>query len=352
MESSHEYIEIAGRRIGPGESSFIVAEVGSNHDGDLDTALRYINEAAEIGVDAVKFQTIDPDKFLADRVVVNGELVPNEAKAKAKFIPVPADWYPKLFSHAKERGILAFSAPFDLDAVDMLVAAGTPALKIASCDVTNYALLEKVAGTDKPILFSTGMSTLEEVRAALRVLDQNGAAQVVLLHCVSTYPTEFNEVNLRALTTMYNEFRRPVGLSDHTPGWATAVGGVAMGACVVEKHITFGRDLPGTDHFFAIEVPEFRGLVRAIRDLEAALGTGVKAPSEGELDRMVRIRRGLYAARPIAEGELIGPDDIIAMRPQNDYIRANEILRILGLAAPRSFERGEPLCRGDFPSST
>jgi len=349
--NSHDYIEIGGRRVGAGAPAFIVAEVGSNHDGDLDTAKRYIDEAARIGADAVKFQTIDPDKFLADRVIVDGELVANEAKANAKFITVPADWYPKLFAHARERGIVAFSAPFDLDAVDMLVDAGAPAVKIASCDVTNYAMLEKAAATGKPILFSTGMSTLDDVRAALDVLVGSGATQVVLLHCVSTYPTGFEEVNLKAMATLHEEFGRPVGLSDHTPGCTTVVGAVALGACVVEKHITFGRDLPGTDHFFAMEPPEFESLVRGVRELEAALGSGVKAPSKGELERMGRIRRGLYAARPIEEGQTINADDVIAMRPQGEHVHADQIHDILGMTAPRSFERGEPFRREDMPGS-
>ena len=348
MEHAAKGFEIGGRRVGAGEPAFIIAEIGSNHDGDLDNAKRYIDEAARIGADAVKFQTIDLDKFLADRIVVDGEVVPNESKAVVKFIAIPPGWYPELFDYSAGKGVKAFSAPFDTEAVDMLVEAGAQAMKVASCDVTNHALLAKVAATSLPVLLSTGMCTLADVGAALEVLSRNGAEQIALLHCVSTYPTALDEVNLRVLPVLSHEFGRPVGLSDHTPGWAAAVGAVALGACVLEKHITFGRDLPGTDHFFALEVPEFAAMVTAVRELEAALGTSVKAPSDAELERMPRIRRGLYAARPIESGQTISPDDLIAMRPEHGVIGADEVQQVTGMKACRPLEKGGPLRWEDF----
>jgi sialic acid synthase SpsE len=341
-------LRIEQRCIGPGHPCFVIAEIGSNHNGELDTALRYIDEAARIGADAVKFQTIHLDKFLADRVIVDGKLLPNEAKAQARFIEVPRDWYPTLFARARARGLLAFSAPFDLEAVDMLVEAGMPLVKLASGEVTHLRLLRKVGATKLPVILSTGMATLGEVERALDTLRGAGCPAVALLHCVSSYPTPFEEVNLRALQTLRAAFDVPVGLSDHTPGAATAVAAVALGADLIEKHITFGRQLPGTDHFFAMEIAEFATMVQQVRQVESALGNGRKGPSPTERGRMARVRRGLYAAGPLPQGRTIREENLVAMRPQHDYIRADELDRVVGLRAPRAYQNGEPLRWVDF----
>ena len=343
-----EYIQIGNRNIGSGYPTFVIAEIGSNHDGSLENAKSYIREAASIGADAVKFQTIHLDKFLAVKIRQEGRITVNPARASAKFISIPDEWYPELFNYAKELGLVPFSTPFDLDSVDMLLSAGAEVMKIASGDVTYLELIRKVGGTGKPVLLSTGMCNLGEVEVALKTLYATGNRQVVLLHCVSNYPTRYEEVNLRAMLTMRSAFQTPVGLSDHTLALAPALGAVTMGACVIEKHVTFDRSSPGTDHFFAMEFPEFEQMIQAIRDLEAALGDGTKSPSLREQKRMHRVRRGLYTTRRISKGEIIQADDIIGMRPQNDYIKPISVSEVIGLKSPRDFQEGEPLTWSDF----
>jgi len=346
--TKERYIQIGNRNIGSGYPAFIIAETGSNHDGSLEKAKSYIKKAANIGADAVKFQTIHLDKLLATKVIQDGKIVTNPAKANAQFISLPDEWYPELFDYAKALGLVPFSTPFDLDSVDMLLSAGAEVMKIASGDVTYLDLIRKVGDTGKLVLLSTGMCNLGEVEVALKTLYATGNRQVVLLHCVSNYPTNYEEVNLRAILTMRAAFKTPVGLSDHTPGLTSALGAVAMGACVIEKHITFSRTSPGTDHFFAMEFPEFEQMIQAIRDLEASLGDGRKSPSAKERERVHRVRRGIYATSRITKGETIQADDMVAMRPQNDYIKPISVGEVVGLKAPRDFQEGEPLSWSDF----
>ncbi|MFH1742890.1 MAG: N-acetylneuraminate synthase family protein [bacterium] len=348
MSEKSRSIRVGYRRIGPGSPAFVIAEIGSNHDGDLEKAKRYIDEAAKIGADAVKFQSINLDTFLADLVVIDGQLIPNEMKAQAKFIPVSETWYPELFDYARIQGLVAFATPFDLSTVSMLVDAGAEVMKIASGDVTNPELIKEIGRTGKPVLMSTGMANLGEVERALQALYSTGNDQVVLLHCVSTYPTVFEDVNLKAMQTLHAAFHVPVGLSDHTPGPETAVGAIGLGACVIEKHITFDRTSPGTDHFFAMEIPEFDQMIQMIRHVETAMGTGEKYPSEREQARMAKVRRALYTTRPIATGEIFEARDLIAMRPQSDYIKADRFDSVVGLKAPRDYKKGQPLRWADF----
>ncbi|MGD2124849.1 MAG: N-acetylneuraminate synthase family protein [Desulfobacteraceae bacterium] len=348
MSEIQKKISIGDRCIGDGYPAFIVLEIGSNHDGDIEKAKRYIDKAAKIGADAVKFQTIDLNKLLSDKIIVNGRLIPNESKNGAQFISVPHDWYPELFDYAKRRDLVAFSTPFDLEAVDILLDAGAELMKVASCDLTNLDLIKKVGLSDKPILLSTGMGNLAEVHKALETLYSTGNDKVIVLHCVASYPAAFEDVNLRAMLTMRAAFQVPVGLSDHTLGPTTALGAVALGACAIEKHATLDRQSPGTDHFFAMEFPEFEEMIQMIRELETAMGNGKKHPSEAEKGRMAKIRRALYTRRAIAKGEVIQASDLIALRPQRDFIKVKEFDDVLGLRAPRNYEKGEPLRWTDF----
>lgn len=343
-----QHINIDGRVVGIGQPAFVIAEVGSNHDGDFAIARRYVEEAARVGADGVKFQTIDPDLFLAETIIIDGVARTDGPRRTANFVQTPPEWYARLFEYARSLGLVAFSTPFDHAAVDLLVESGTPALKIASCDITNLMLLERAAAARIPLIVSTGMSTLGEVDRALRTIRGAGAEQVVLLHCVSQYPTPFEDANLRAIGTLQAAFDVPIGLSDHTAGPATAVAAVALGANVVEKHITLDRRATGIDHHFAMEVDEFATMVALIRQVEAALGSGEKEPSDAERDRRPFVRRGLHAAREIAIGQLIETDDVIALRPESDYVRADEAYELVGLRARRPYPVGTPMRWQDF----
>lgn len=343
MVENNGYIKVGNHIIGDGHATFIVAEIGSNHNGDFEKAKEYIAAAKDIGADAVKFQAIHLEKFLASKIKKDGELVVNPARKNSKFISIPDGWYPELFNYGKELGVVAFATPFDIDSVDMLCSAGAEIMKIASGDITYLDLIRKVGETGKPVLLSTGMSNLGEIALALETLYSTGNKKVILLHCVSTYPTRYEDVNLRALLTVRSVFNTPVGLSDHTLGLETALGAVALGACVIEKHLTFSRTSYGTDHFFAMEFPEFKQMISSIRNLEIALGDGQKVASANEQARMANVRRGLYTSRKLNKGEIIKPGHIIAMRPQLDLFRPVLAKELIGLRAPCDLDEGTPL---------
>ena len=261
---------------------FIIGEVGSNYDGDLDTAKRYVNALKVAGADAVKFQTLRRNRLA----------LPVDCP-KVTSLELPDTWHYELKQEADKAGIEFMSTPFNLEAVDLLEAVGVSTYKIASGDITYVPLLERVGLTGKRVLLSTGASSLQDVRRAVAVLTMARAGEIVPLHCVSNYPPRWDEMNLKAITTLKNEFG-VVGLSDHSPGILAPIAAVALGATVIEKHVTFDRLLPGPDHPFAMTVYEFSGMVQQIRLLEQALGDGEKAPTEAELDKRHRMRRGIY----------------------------------------------------------
>ena len=272
----------------------MIAEIGSNYGGELDEARDYIRRAAAAGATAVKFQTLRRDKLVAPRVRVDGQWVANPVYQNIKNLELPDDWHATLLTEAKQLGVEFFSTPFHLEAVDLLESIGVSTYKIASGDLTFLPLLERVGSTGKRVIFSTGGSTLEEVRTALEVLRKAGARDITMLHCVVSYPPAWEEANLNAITTLKTEFGVPVGLSDHTPGSLLAIAARALGACVIEKHVTKDRALPGPDHPYAMTFDEFSRMVADVRTLETALGSGEKRPSESEAQRKHRFRRGIY----------------------------------------------------------
>jgi N,N'-diacetyllegionaminate synthase len=313
-------IRIGDRNVGPGERVFIIAEAGVNHNGDLDRAKRMVDAAAEAGADAVKFQT-----FAAERLVTatapsrqEGHLpsgTPESQFDMLRRLELSAQAHHDLHALCGARRVLFLSTPFDEGSADLLEAVGVPAFKIGSGEVTHLPFLEHVARKGKPILLSTGMSYLSEVDEATRAIRGAGCDELILLHCVSAYPADPGQANLRAMQAMAQAFRVPVGYSDHTLGGDLALAAVTLGACVIEKHFTLDRTLPGPDHHASLEPHELRAMVRSIRTVEKALHGGVKAPAPSEMANRIAVRRSLVATQNIAAGTVILQGMVTAKRP-------------------------------------
>ncbi len=299
---------------------FIIAEAGVNHDGSVDQALRLVDAARAGGADAVKFQTFRAD-LLATRAAPKAayqERRPGAAEsqfAMLKRLELDADAHRRILTRCREVGIQFLSSPFDAPSADLLAGLDVPLFKVASGEITNFPFLEHLARKGRPLIVSTGMSTLAEVAEAVQVLRQAGGRDLTLLHCVTEYPAPFAEINLRAMQTLQAAFGLPVGYSDHTLGIEIAVAAVALGAVVIEKHFTLDRTRPGPDHAASLEPPELRRLVEAIRHVEAALGSGIKEPAPCELPNLPVARKSVVAARALPAGHRLEPGDLQIKRP-------------------------------------
>ncbi len=299
---------------------FVIAEAGVNHDGDVATAHRLVDAAADVGADAVKFQTFDPDALAAVGAPkaayqeAAGELAADQ-RAMLRRLALPDDAWSALQAHARDRGIGFLSTPFDDRSADLLDALDVPAFKVGSGELTNLPFITRLAGRGRPMLISTGMADMVEVAAAVDAVRAAGDPPLGLFHCVSSYPAAAADANLRAIETLRRAFGVPVGWSDHTPGIETALGAVAIGASLIEKHLTLDRDAAGPDHRASLEPDGFRALVAGIRSTEASLGDGRKRPVDAERDVAAVARRSLHWRRDLAAGATIGPDDLVALRP-------------------------------------
>ena len=303
-------VDIAGRKVGFGQPCFVIAEAGVNHNGDPELARQLIDVAIAAGADAVKFQTFKTEQqvTLSAPKAEYQKLTTDASEsqfAMLKRLELPPDTFYKLREYCLEQGILFLSTPFDEESADLLEMVGVPAFKIPSGEITNLPFLEYVARKGRPMIVSTGMSTLGEVEAAVHAIHRAGNQNLVLLHCVSAYPAPPEDVNLRAMQTLAKVFGMPVGFSDHTLGVDIAVAAVALGACVVEKHFTLDRALPGPDHQASLEPDQLDALVRGIRIVELALGHGRKEAAPSEADTAVVARKSIVAARDIPAGTVI-----------------------------------------------
>lgn len=351
---------------------YIIAEAGVNHNGSLMRAKELVDAAAAAGADAVKFQT-----FRAEDVVTSFASKARYQKAGTgkgegqlemlKRLELNEKAHRALMSHCGKRGIEFLSTPFDLKSLDLLVRLGLKRLKLPSGEITNAPLLLKAASTGKPIMLSTGMSTLEEVADALGVIAfgylgdgrapsikvfkkvfASGAGRdalkgkVILLHCTTQYPAWFRDVNLRAMDTLRSAFSLPSGLSDHTEGIAVPIAAVARGASVIEKHFTLDRKLPGPDHMASLEPDELKDMVRAIRNIEDALGSPVKKPAAGEIENIRAVRKSLVASRPVRKGELFTSKNISVKRPAAGASPVR-YWEALGKTAKRDYMTDEPI---------
>ena len=313
-------IAIGGRRVGPDQPCFVIAEAGVNHNGDLELARRLVDAAAEAGADAVKFQTFSADRLataaapLADYQRRNTGIEDSQ-RAMLHRLELTAEAHRELMARCRERGILFLSSPFDEDSADFLEELGVPAFKIPSGELTNVPFLAHVARKGRPLIVSTGMATLDEVRPAVETIRQAGSPPLALLHCVSSYPAQPADVNLRAMATLREAFAAPVGFSDHTAGTDIALAAVALGANILEKHLTLDRTLPGPDHLASLEPDEWIAMVAALRRIEAALGDGRKRPAPSEADAARVARKSLVAAGDLPAGCVLRRDHLAVRRP-------------------------------------
>lgn len=306
--------------IGEGYPCYIIAEIGVNHNGDIDLARRTIDAAAGAGANAVKFQTFQADKLVTRSAPKAQYQIENTGSDDGQYTMLKAlelsfDDHAALKAHCADSGIGFLSSPFHLEAVDLLASLGVDAFKIPSGEITNLAYLAYIAAKGRPMILSTGMADMVEVGQALQTIEAAGAPPVVILHCLSNYPADPSEANLRAMTSIDAAFGHLVGYSDHTIGAAISIAAVALGARMIEKHITFDRTLPGPDHNASIEPAEFAAMISGIRAVEQAMGDGVKRPMPSELSTRDVARKSLCAAQDIAAGTVLRDEDIVPLRP-------------------------------------
>jgi pseudaminic acid synthase len=338
--------KIDGRPVGPGYPPYVIAELSGNHNGDLSRALRLIEAAKEAGADAIKLQTYTADTITLDHdgpgFRIEGGLWSgrrlHELYSEAQ---TPWEWHPELFEHARKVGITCFSSPFDPTAVDLLQHLGAPAYKIASFELVDLPLIRYAAKTGKPLIMSTGMATTEEINDAMEAAREGGAGGIVLLHCVSGYPTPAEEANLARIPALAAGQDCPIGLSDHTLAPEAAVAAVALGAVLIEKHFTLARADGGPDAAFSLEPDEFAGLVKSVRTAHATLGRPDYGRAGSERGN-VAFRRSLYAVQDIAAGELVTADNVRSIRPGYG-LPPKHLPAILGRRARRAISRGTPM---------
>ncbi|MBN1592976.1 MAG: N-acetylneuraminate synthase family protein [Candidatus Coatesbacteria bacterium] len=331
--------KIGDRTIGPGNPTFIIAEAGSNHNRDLGKAHGLIEIAADAGADAVKFQS-----FLAERLVAKSEALPDGTNLCELFgkYELPREWHGELMDFARSLDIEFISSPFDFDAVDLLDCLDVCAIKIASGDLDNIPLITHIASKKRPIILSTGMGSVGEVGRALETIVRQGCEEVVLMHCVSSYPSPPEAMNLKAIETLRDAFKVPVGLSDHTIGMEIPIAATALGIDILEKHFTDARDQEGLDHSYSMEPSELKGMVAAIRTVEKAIGTGEKVCSSVESGTKYYARRGIFAKRDIPPGKAIERDDIKLVRPQMGIAPVHLDI-VIGRRAVKAIAQDEPI---------
>lgn len=327
--------------------TLIVAEAGVNHNGDVSLACRLIDVAADAGADLVKFQTFSADR-LATQVAQKAAYQSHATDgAESQYqmlrrLELTREMHYTLIDHCRERGIGFFSTGFDIQSVDLLVELGLDRLKIPSGEITNLPYLRHVGSLGKHLILSTGMATLDEVTAALEVLEQAGTprSQITVLHCNTDYPTAMTDVNLRAMLAIRDALGVTVGYSDHTLGIEVPIAAVSLGATVIEKHFTLDRNLWGPDHKASLEPNELKEMIKAVRNIEQALGDGIKRPSAGESKNRPIVRKSLVAARPVQIGEVFTAENVTAKRPGTGIspMRWDEVL---GRKARRYFATDE-----------
>lgn len=326
------------------EKVLVIAEAGVNHNGNIEIAKKLIDAAKECGADVVKFQTFNPEKIaskyakMAEYQKENLKLEESQREMLGK-LTLKKEEYLELAEYCHDIGIQFLSTPFEIESVRFLNDI-QDIWKIPSGEITNYPYMVEIAKTGKDVILSTGMSTLEEVEEAFIVLKSNGAGKITLLHCTTNYPTPMKDVNLKAMLTLKEHFGYPVGYSDHTKGIEVPIAAVAMGAEVIEKHFTLDRNMEGTDHKASLEPDELKAMVRAIRNIEMALGDGIKVPSESEKRNIEVVRKSIIASQKICVGEKLSQDNITTKRPGTGIspMRWNEVI---GTEAIRNFEEDE-----------
>lgn len=340
-------MKINGRRVGANQPTYVVAELSANHRQDYDQAVDLIKAAKEAGADAVKLQTYTPDTITIDcdseLFRIGGGTVWDGRNLYDLYgeAYTPWEWQPKLKKVADELGLTLFSTPFDNSAVDFLEEMDIPAYKVASFEIVDLPLVQRVAQTGKPMIMSTGMTTLSEIDDAVRTAREAGATQIALLKCTSAYPASPEEMNLRTIPHLEEAFGVPAGLSDHTLGIAVPIAAVALGARIIEKHFTLSRDVPNPDSAFSLEPHEFRAMVDAIRVAEKALGAVSYEATERETASRA-FRRSLFVVQDMKAGDVFSEDNVRSIRPGYG-MHTRHLDDVVGRRAARDLARGTPL---------
>ncbi len=328
---------------------FIIAEAGVNHNGSMEIARRLIDVAKEAGADAVKFQTFKAEK-LASYFTGMAEYqrknlgVGEKQLEMLKKLELRFEDFRSLKEYCEKKDIVFLSSPFDVDSAKFLKALGMDVFKIPSGEITDYPLLKEIGGYASKVIVSTGMADLGDIEDALDVLIESGTKRenITVLHCNSEYPTPFEDVNLKAMLTIKEAFKINVGYSDHTLGIEVPIAAVALGATVIEKHFTLDRNLPGPDHKASLEPDELRAMVKAIRNIEKALGNGIKKPSQSEAKNISIVRKCIVAKRDIKKGEVFTEENLTTKR-SGGVISAMRWREVLGKKAPKFIKRDEPI---------
>ena len=326
-------------------SVFVIAEAGVNHNGSLELAKKLVDAAKDAGADCVKFQTFVSKNIVSKNAIKaeyqKQQTEPQESQQDMlKKLELSFDEFVELNEYCKSKSIEFMSTAFDFESIDFLDGLEMGTWKIPSGDITNLPYLIKIANLNKPVILSTGMSTMEDIRSAIKALKENGAAELTVLHCTTEYPTPFEDVNLRAMNTIKEEFGVKVGYSDHTKGIEVPIAAVAIGATVIEKHFTLDRNMEGPDHKASLEPNELKAMVDSIRHIELALGNGMKQPAESEKKNMAVARKSIIASKDIEAGEIFTEENLTVKRP-GDGISPMRWFDIIGKSAPRDFEEDE-----------
>lgn len=348
-------LKINNREIGQEFEPYIIAEMSANHNGDIKNAYKIIDMAKQAGADAVKLQTYRPDtitmKMQTSEFMIEGGLWHGQSLYELyESAYMPWEWHKPLFDYAQKVGITIFSSPFDHSAVDLLEDLNTPAYKIASFEAIDLPLIKYVAQTGKPMIISTGMADAAEIQEAIDAAREGGCQSLAILHCVSGYPAPTKDYNLRTLVDMQHRFGLPVGLSDHTLDNATAIASVALGGCIIEKHVTLDRNGGGPDDSFSLEQTELASLCNSAHSVWQALGKvdyGLKSSEQGN----IQFRRSLYFVKNIQAGEVITAEHVKSIRP--GYGLAPKYLdKIIGQKVSHSIELGQCVTWDDIESTT
>ena len=325
---------------------FIIAEAGVNHNGSFELACKLVDAAKTAGVDCIKFQTFKSNKLVshtAQKAEYQKETTGDGSQVDMlKKLELSYNDFLKLKDYCDQVGICFLSTPFDFDSIDFLNSIEMPFWKIPSGEITNYPYLVALAKTGRPVVMSTGMCNVTEIEEAISVLRRNGTKEIILLHCNTEYPTPFEDVNLRAMQTMHDTFGLDVGYSDHTRGIEIPVAAVALGATVIEKHFTLDRNMEGPDHKASLEPDELAAMVHAIRNVEQAMGSGIKEPSKSERKNIAIARKSIVAAKSIKEGEILTEENLTTKRPGSG-VSPMRWPEVIGTKAIRDFDEDEQI---------
>ena len=347
-------IKIANKIISKKSPVFIIAEAGVNHNGRLDLALKLIEAAAEAGADAIKFQTFKAEQVTTAQGKMAEYQKRNTGKTESQIkmirkLEMADDWYPKIIKHCQEKNILFLSAPHGhISSADFLKKFDMAAYKIASGDLTNRPLLEHIAQFNKLMIISTGMANLKEILEAVSWIKKTGNNKIILLHCTTNYPCPPHEVNLAAMQTMMRTFPNlPIGYSDHTEGHQVSIMAVTLGACVIEKHLTLDKNLPGPDHQASSDPQEFKATVKTIRVIPIIIGSPIKKPNKSEIEIIKIVRKSIVAAASIKKGEKFTSQNLTVKRPGHG-IHPKFYENILGKTAKRNLPNDILISKKDF----